>query len=87
MSKKDPNRLITKDGKFQSEWPGSKNKKYSIGYLEDLCEWIYYHSNLTKEEKLKRILIFEKIISEMVKEVVFNCSYVPTWSIKLEKEL
>ena len=82
---KDPNRLVTPDGGFQSEFPGGKNKNYSIGYLEDLCEWVYHHDNMTNKQKLKTILKIEKIIAKMVKRIVKNCNYIPTWSTKLKE--
>jgi len=83
---KDPNRLISPDGGFQSEFPGGKGGSCSIGYLEDLCEWIYHHNNMTNKQKLKTILKIEKIIAKMVKKMILNCDYIPTWSTKLKED-
>jgi len=91
-NKKDPNRLVTPDGGFKSEFPGGKGKGYSIGYLEEVCEWLYHHDNMTDEEKLKKILSIEKIIKDMLNsgEIMgkgIPIKYIPTWSTKLNKKL
>jgi len=40
---------------------------------------------MTNKQKLKTILKIEKIIAKMVKRIVKNCNYIPTWSTKLKE--
>ena len=84
---KDPNRLVTPDGGFKSEFPGGVGQGYSIGYLEDLCEWIYCHDSLTDKEKMERILPVEKMIEKHLQGFSkYKINYMPTWSTKLEEK-
>lgn len=87
---KDPNRLVNEDGSFKSEY----NPK-TIGYLEDLCEFVYYHDNLTINQKKEHILYIENLISKILdgsatedgRPVMgIKCNYIPTWSTKLENQ-
>lgn len=59
----------------------------SLQYLEELMEWLYYHDNITEEEKLKQLLNIEKIAADHLKKLVRNCVYKPTWSVKLLKTI
>jgi len=70
--------LTDENGNFKSDMPHEEGA-YSLAYLEDVCQWLYYHNNLTKEEKLKRILTIEGIIQSLLK----NINYIPFWSTKL----
>jgi hypothetical protein len=91
--KKDPNRLIDSDGEFISEFPGgSDSDGTSIGYLEDLCEWMYYHGTADNQSKLGLVLQLEDIIQEYLNggfdhksPMGIKCNYIPTWSKKLMK--
>lgn len=77
--------LTDKDGNFTSSYPHG-NGSYSIGYLEDLCQWVYYHNSMNKEEKIKTILDIENIISEHLSNgnvSKMKINYKPTWSVKL----
>ena len=69
--------LTDEDGGFKSEYP-HEDGNYSIGYLEDLCQWVTYHNNMTHEEKMESVLTFESIISGHLSEMGIH--YVPTWS-------
>ena len=90
---KDPNRLIDENGVFKSEFPGGPGTGVtSLGYLEDLCEYLYYFGIEEKPAKLKRIKELEewiqKIINGEVNEgdkplIGIKAEYHPTWSIKL----
>jgi len=73
------------NGEFQSTHklePGT----VTIGYLEELLEWLFYHNNLTYDEKLEKILNIEGMIIELLKDS-FTPAYVEytTWSTKLKK--
>lgn len=81
MEGKDNEYLVGFD-QFKSEFPHG-NGFISLGYLEDLCKFIYEHPDLTDEDKLERILILEGIIEHRITEM--KAKYVPTWSPKLKK--
>lgn len=103
MSKKntkklDPARLVGPNGEFVSSFPGNPDESIlSIGYIEELCEWVYHHNNMTSAEKLFFITGLEAVISEKfsgedengkIKEdsdlpFGFPIKYIPTWSKKL----
>jgi hypothetical protein len=73
------------NGEFQSTYqlePGT----VTIGYLEELLEWLFYHNNLTYDEKLEKILNIEGMIIELLNDS-FAPAYVEytTWSTKLKK--
>jgi hypothetical protein len=85
--KENTRRFCGKDGEFVPSVP-RKDGKLSIQYLEELCEWVYFHNVYTDEEKLKHILGLENIVRKFLKELVaFKCNYIPTWSTKLEKDI
>lgn len=74
------------NGEFQSTHqlePGH----ITIGYLEEMLEWLFYHNNMSKKEKLKNILNVESMIKDLVKSSFdpVNAEYIPTWSKKLKK--
>lgn len=97
-SEKDPKRLVGPNGEFVSSFKVTPElSEYNIGYIEELCEWVYYHDNLNNAEKLERITGLESIIrmylngedeNGKIKEG-FNppygvpIQYTPTWSTKL----
>jgi hypothetical protein len=63
----------------------------SIGYLDEVCEWIFNHPDIEKEDKLQRILALEKIIQGLLNgetlerpPLGIKCRYIPTWSPKLK---
>lgn len=96
---RDNHRLFKKDGSFKTEYPKTKGSP-SACYLMNLTEWIYYREDLTDKEKLKDILILEKIIRKMVNNKVtdrfghrvrddygrFIDSYKPKWSVLIKGE-
>ena len=74
------------NGEFQSTHqlePGH----ITIGYLEEMLEWLFYHNNMPKKEKLENILNIESMIKDLVKSQFdpVNAEYTPTWSKKLKK--
>lgn len=77
----DPIRLCDENGRFVSSCPGGDGVGYSIGYLEELCEWVYNYANLSKKDMLKNILDIEGITREKLKSM--GIGFVPTWSKKL----
>jgi len=88
---KDPNRLIGPDGEFVSSFPGGPGSDViSIGYLEELCEWVFYHNDMPEDLKLSRILALENEIQHLLNGTEdgkpmmgIPCRYIPTWSTKL----
>ena len=75
------------NGEFQSTQqlePGH----ITIGYLEEMLEWLFYHNNMSKKEKLKNIINVEDMIKDLVKSQFdpVNAEYIPTWSKKLKNE-
>lgn len=73
-------RFIGKNGEFVPTIPRKDNETISIGYLEELCEYVFYHNNKTNEEKLKEILELEKIIERLLSKM--KIKYKPSWSVK-----
>ena len=69
--------LIDEDGYFKSDMPYGDGS-YSIGYLEDLCQFLYYNDSLTDSERLEKILGIEGVIQNLLGEL----RYVPYWSTK-----
>lgn len=53
----------------------------SINYLEELCEWIFYHDDMTPEEKLGHIKSMESIVDEIAAPVKVKHQ----WSVRLEQ--
>ena len=82
---KNAQRLVGEDGYFKSQYPGG-NGKYSIGFLEEMCEFVIYITDLVYDEKLEKVLELENIIQKMLNgensERAIN--YIPTWSTKLK---
>ena len=56
-----PMRLAGPNGEFVSSFPKNGNT-VTVGHLEELCEWIYHHNNMTNAEKLERITQVEGMI-------------------------
>jgi len=73
--------LTDENGAFKSDMPHKKGE-VSIAYLEDVCQWLYYHNNLTREEKLERILKIEAMIQDLLGGPN-NIRYIPYWSARL----
>ncbi len=85
MKDKDPNRLVGPNGEFVSSYHMDEDT-ITIGYLEELCEWLYYHDALTYKQKLRRLKAIEGMIRKHlagghVSSMKIN--YIPTWSTKL----
>lgn len=94
--KLDPMRLVGPNGEFVSSFPANENV-LTIGYIEELCEWVYHHNNMTDAEKLEYITQLEGIIAKHLSgedetgklmsedEMPFGMpvNYIPTWSKKL----
>ncbi len=92
----DPMRLVGPNGEFVSSFPKNGNT-VTVGHLEELCEWIYHHNNMTNAEKLERITQVEgmigmyfsgedengNLIHEDDMPFGMPVKYVPTWSKKL----
>lgn len=74
--------LTDENGGFKSEHPHEDGNYYSIGYLEDLCQWVTYHNTMSHEEKMKSVLTIESALSRHLSEMGIN--YIPTWSKKLK---
>ena len=74
-SKNRLSELTDSDGYFKSVFD-----KNTIGYLEELCEFVYLGDNTT-EEKLKHILMLEELITKHLSKM--GIGYRPTWSKKL----
>jgi hypothetical protein len=82
----DPERLCDEDGNFVSSCPGGPDTGVmSVGYLEELCEWIYSFADLPKEEMLQNILALEECTRQHLKEM--GIGFVPTWSKKLQTDI
>ena len=82
----DPKRLSDENGDFISSYPGGDGQ-ISLGYLEELCEWLYYREDLEKEEKLTKILQMEQMMRERLGGNSFikgGINFIPTWSTKLQ---
>lgn len=86
-------RLIGEDDHFKSQYPGSTiTGEYSIGFLEELCEYVVCLTDLSYEDKLEKVLGIEDIIRKMLNGefdenkrpmVRGGINYHPTWSKKL----
>ena len=84
---KAADRLNDSEGSFISQYP-----KISIGFLEELCEWVCFHNNMTEDQKIEYILGIEEQIrkhlsgeTEGRKVSKFAINYIPTWSKYFEK--
>ena len=91
--KENRKRFVGPDGEFVSTFQLKKGF-ICIGYLEELCEWLYFHDNLEDAEKFKRIKQMEGIVESILngsdKEIPIMgiyCNYIPTWSTRLEVEI
>jgi hypothetical protein len=80
-------RFVGPDGEFQpTEQP--KEGTTTIQYLEELLEWLYYHDNISNEEKMKLIIGIEEQIQKNLNGFSSRkINYIPTWSTKLKKDL
>lgn len=79
-------RFVGPEGEFKPTVEREKGK-ITIQYLEELCEYLYYHNDLDNEEKLKRILEMENLIKDLLKKNFGGMNYVPTWSKRLKKDM
>lgn len=52
--------------------------------MEELQEYLFFHNNLSDEEKLEKLLIIEKVEADILKREM-NINFIPTWSKKLQK--
>ena len=80
---KAADRLNDSEGSFISQYP-----KISIGFLEELCEWVCFHNNMTEDQKIEYILGIEEQIKECLSGgnvSKFAINYIPTWSKYFEK--
>ncbi len=85
MAKAQRDRFVDSDGNFV---PSQKlgERMLNIKHLTEICEWVYYHNNLTDKQKLKRISDMEGIVQSMLNEMIsIGCTYHPTWSVKLKR--
>jgi len=82
----DTRRFVGPEGEFVPSIPRDEGT-ISIGFLEELCEWIYYHDALTDDEKMERILDMEKIIVRLLADIMPGCGFKPTWSKMQEKKM
>jgi hypothetical protein len=82
----DPERLCDENGNFVSSCPGGPDTgTISIGYLEELCEWVYHFADLPKQELLQQILALEECTRQHLKEM--GIGFVPTWSKKIQTDI
>lgn len=84
----DTKRFVGPNGEFQpTEQP--EEGTTTIQYLEELLEWIYYHDNMSNEEKMKFITGIEEQIQKNLNGSFSSrkINYIPTWSTKLKKDL
>lgn len=80
-------RLVGPDGEFVSSYKCDEDT-ISIGYLDELCEYTFYHNNKTDKVKLKEIKLLEGVIQDLLNKMIVNgCKYIPTWSKKLERKI
>lgn len=86
-------RFIGPDGEFQPTNQPEEGTT-TIQYLEELLEWLYYHDNISDEEKIKFITGIEEQIQSLLNGGSGNkrftsgkINYIPTWSKKLKKDL
>ena len=70
--------LCDENGEFISANPHDDGH-VSIGYLEDICQWLFYHNNIEFEEKLDKIQRIERMIEKYLNGI----HYIPYWSAKL----
>jgi len=90
-------RFVGPNGEFVSSYKLEKGM-INIGYIEELCEWIFYHPNKASDEKLLQILALENVIKEILNGDCDNVvregwippfgvhiNYIPKWSKKLKE--
>ena len=70
--------LTNEDGSFKSTL-SLKEDEISIGYLEEACQWAFYHKDFSYIEKIEKILALEGIIQNLLGGI----NYVTYWSHKL----
>lgn len=93
MSKKDNVRLkeLTDiDGNFKSKYPGKAGESYTLGYLEELSEWIYLHDDMNDNEKMRQLVAMEILIQDSLNannHSTFPIKYLNSWLEKLKKRL
>jgi len=84
-------RLTDLNGNFISQYP-KVDGEVSIGFLEELCEWICFHNNMTEKNKIETILNLESIMTKILSDDTierpiskFAINYIPTWSKYFEE--
>ena len=92
MKKEVKNRFVDENGYFKPSEPLPKGK-ISIGYLDELCEFVYYGDD-PDTKKMESILGLEHYIvtlldGEISKKMYsgVKINFIPTWSKKLEKQI
>jgi len=85
---KKAERLNDGNGFFKSQYPGDTDKsEYSIGYVEELCEYVSCLLDISNDKKLEIVLDLENNIREMLNDnrpmVRGGINYIPTWSKKI----
>lgn len=85
-------RFVGPDGEFQPTHQ-PKEGTITIGYLEELLEWLYYHDDITDSDKMEKILSIESMVQDLLNGgggramVRGGITYRPTWSKRLKKDL
>jgi hypothetical protein len=89
MGKKEvKNRFVDENGFFKPSVPLPKGK-ISIGYLDELCEFVYYGDD-PDTKKMESILGLEDYIRTILNDHIvssMDINFIPTWSKKLEKQI
>ena len=86
----DTRRFVGSDGGFQPTNQPEEGTT-TIQYLEELLEWLYYHDNISDEEKMRLITGIEDQIQSLLnggsgkRFTSVEINYIPTWSTKLKK--
>jgi hypothetical protein len=57
----------------------------SMAFVQELILWVYTHPEISKEEKLERILSAESINHDICKGMGIN--FIPNWSKKVKSEM
>lgn len=88
IQKEDPSRLLAEDGSFVSAFPGYDGDSCSIGFLEELCEYVHFYSDKSDQEKLDDIIAMEELICKLLGgSYKMTINYIPTWSIAQKKKM
>ena len=78
-------KFTDKKGNFKPTKKPTKGKM-NIQTLEECCEWIYENPEFPYEDKMKRILIVEGLIQQLLDDNYdIRITNIPIWSEKLLK--